>query len=67
VTELALSSLLELIKLETDGECRSNAIEAVCSLICADEEDFQEGNIEIAKQTSLQEFGHILNFLIFFF
>lgn len=70
MTELALSSLLELVKLETDTECRSNALEAICALICADEDDFQEGNIEIAKQTSVQEYGHdhyILPSVIFTF
>ena len=54
VTELALGSLFELIRLETDSECRSNALEAICALVCADEEDFAEGNVEIAKQTSVQ-------------
>ena len=54
VTELALGSLFELIRLENDSECRSNALEAVCALVCADEEDFSEGNVEIAKQTSIQ-------------
>ena len=54
VTQLALGSLFELIRLENDSECRSNALEAICALVCADEEDFSEGNVEIAKQTSIQ-------------
>jgi hypothetical protein len=51
VTDIALPSLFELIKLETDTECRWNALEAISSLICADEDDFEEGDTQVAKQT----------------
>ena len=38
-----MGNLIELIKTESDGECLSSAIEAICSLVCADEDDFTEG------------------------
>ena len=43
VTDIAMGNLIELIKTESDGECLSSAIEAICSLVCADEDDFTEG------------------------
>ena len=43
VTDIAMGNLIELIKTESDTECLATAIEAICSLVCADEEDFEEG------------------------
>ena len=53
MTEIALKNLIELIKTETDAECLSSALESICSLVCADEDDFHEGEIQIAKETSI--------------
>ena len=66
VTDIAMGNLIELIKTESDGECLSSAIEAICSLVCADEDDFTEGDIPIAKETSIQlaKSNHLLSLFL---
>ena len=45
VTELGMGCLLQLIKTETDSECLQSTMEAIGSLVCADDDDFAEGTI----------------------
>ena len=44
-----MGCLLQLIKTETDSECLQSTMEAIGSLVCADDDDFAEGKSRFSR------------------